>query len=163
MSAGPAVDPRGPRFSAVLTTVVLAIVLVTQWWPLLAAQTVVFAIGAFIGLKPAPYGLVYRYLLAPRLRPVAEREDAAPLRFAQAVGFVFALLGTVGFATGLTAVAVVATAFALLAAFLNAALDFCLGCQMYLLIKRFTPSPSGQASLATPTATTEHKKVSAAP
>ncbi|MEC3977014.1 DUF4395 domain-containing protein [Amycolatopsis sp. H20-H5] len=141
MSAGPAVDPRGPRFSAILTTVVLAVVLVTQWWPLLAAQTVVFAIGAFVGLKPAPYSLVYRYLVAPRLGPPREREDAAPLRFAQAVGFVFALVGTVGFAVGIVPVGIVATAFALFAAFLNAAFDFCLGCEMYLLIKRFSPSP----------------------
>jgi hypothetical protein len=146
MSAGPPVDPRGPRFQAIVTTVVLAVVLITQWWPLLALQTVVFAIGAFVGLKPSPYGLLYRYLVAPRLGPTDEREDAAPLRFAQAVGFVFALVGTVGFATGVDALGIVATAFALLAAFLNAAFSFCLGCEMYLLIKRFTPSPSGQAS-----------------
>jgi hypothetical protein len=141
MSAGPAVDPRGPRFAAIVTTVVLAVVLVTQWWPLLAAQTVVFAIGAFIGLKPAPYSILYRTLVAPRLGPPSEREDAAPLRFAQAVGFVFALIGTVGFVTGATTLGIVATAFALFAAFLNAAFDFCLGCEMFLLLKRFSRSP----------------------
>lgn len=146
MSAGPAVDPRGPRFSAVITTVVIAVVLITGWWPLLAVQTVIFAIGAFIGLKQAPYGLVYRYLVAPRLAPPTEREDAAPLRFAQAVGFVFALVGTLGYATGVTPLGVVATAFALFAAFVNAAFNFCLGCEMYLLLKRFTPSATGQAS-----------------
>ncbi|MBB4687574.1 DUF4395 domain-containing protein [Amycolatopsis jiangsuensis] len=140
MSAGPAVDPRGPRFAAIVTTVVLAVVLVTQWWPLLALQTVVFAIGAFIGLKPAPYSVVYRLLVAPRLGPPGEREDAAPLRFAQAVGFVFALIGTIGFVAGVSTLGIVATAFALFAAFLNAAFDFCLGCEMYLLIKRFSPA-----------------------
>ena len=140
MSAGPAVDPRGPRFAAILTTIVLAVVLVTDWWPLLAVQTVVFAIGAFVGLKQAPYSIVYRTLVAPRLGPTSEREDAAPLRFAQAVGFVFALVGTVGFAAGITPLGIVATAFALFAAFLNAAFDFCLGCEMYLLIKRFSPA-----------------------
>lgn len=140
MSAGPAVDPRGPRFAAILTTIVLAVVLITQWWPLLAIQTVVFAIGAFIGLKPAPYSIVYRTLVAPRLGPTDEREDAAPLRFAQAVGFVFALAGTIGFALDIAPLGIVATAFALFAAFLNAAFDFCLGCEMFLLIKRFTPA-----------------------
>lgn len=144
MSAGPAVDPRGPRFAAALTTIVLAVVLVTGWWPLLAAQTVVFAIGAFIGLKYAPYSLLYRYLVAPRLSPTTEREDAAPLRFAQTVGFVFAVVGTIGYGTGVTALGIVATAFALLAAFLNAAFNFCLGCEMYLLIRRFVPA--GQTS-----------------
>lgn len=140
MPAGPAVDPRGPRFAAIVTTVVLAVVLVTQWWPLLAVQTVVFAIGAFAGLKPAPYSVIYRLLVAPRLGPPAEREDAAPLRFAQAVGFVFGLIGTIGFVAGLTPLGVVATAFAVFAAFLNAAFNFCLGCEMYLLIKRFSPA-----------------------
>ncbi|WP_199429459.1 DUF4395 domain-containing protein [Qaidamihabitans albus] len=144
MSASPAVDPRGPRFAAAVTTVVLAVVLVTGWWPLLAAQTVVFAIGAFVGLRPAPYSVLYRLLVAPRLRPTTEREDAAPLRFAQAVGFVFALVGTVGYASGLTTVGIVATAFALFAAFLNAAFNFCLGCEAYLLLRRFTPR-AGQA------------------
>lgn len=139
MSAG-AVDPRGPRFAAVLTTVVLAVVLATGWWPLLAAQTVVFAIGAFVGLRPAPYSVLYRLLVAPRLGPTGEREDAAPLRFAQAVGFVFGVVGTVGYAAGAPTIGIVATAFALFAAFLNAAFDFCLGCEMYLLIKRVAPS-----------------------
>src|SRR6184192_1899037 len=140
MSAGPAVDPRSPRFAAILTTIVLAVVLITQWWPLLAIQTVVFAIGAFAGLKPAPHSIVYRKLVAPRLGPTDEREDAAPLRFAQTVGFVFGLAGTIGFALDITPLGIVATAFALFAAFLNAAFDFCLGCEMYLLIKRFTPA-----------------------
>jgi Domain of unknown function (DUF4395) len=145
MSAGSAVDPRGPRFAAVVTTVVLAVVLVTGWWPLLALQTVVFAIGAFVGLRPAPYSVLYRALVAPRLPPTSEREDAAPLRFAQAVGFVFALIGTVGYLVGLTPLGIVATAFALFAAFLNGAFGFCLGCEMYLLIRRFVPN-AGQAS-----------------
>ncbi|WP_216211336.1 DUF4395 domain-containing protein [Amycolatopsis aidingensis] len=144
--SGPAVDPRGPRFAAVLTSVVLVVVLLTSWWPLLAAQTVVFAIGAFIGLKPAPYSVLYRTLVAPRLRPTTEREDAAPLRFAQAVGFVFALVGTIGYAAGLTWLGLVATAFALFAAFLNAAFNFCLGCEMYLLIRRFLPRAGAQPS-----------------
>jgi hypothetical protein len=146
MSAGPPVDPRGPRLAAWITTVVIAVVLVTQWWPLFAVQTVVFAIGAFVGLKYAPYSLIYRYLVAPRLRPATEREDAAPLRFAQGVGFVFGAVGTVAFATGLTTLGIVAAAFALAAAFLNAAFGFCLGCETYLLLRRFTPTASRTVS-----------------
>jgi len=141
MSAGPAqVDPRGPRFAAWVTTVVLAVVLVTGWWPLLAAQAVVFAIGAFAGFRVAPYSIAYRTLVAPRLAPTEEREDTAPLRFAQGVGFAFAVVGVLGYASGVTALGVVATAFALAAAFLNAAFAFCLGCETYLLIRRFTPT-----------------------
>jgi hypothetical protein len=130
------IDVRGPRFGAWVTTVVLAVVLITGWWPLLAAQAVVFAVGAFAGLRRAPYGLVFRYLVAPRLGPVTEREDPAPPRFAQAVGLAFAVIGVLGYATGLTALGVVATALALVAALLNAAVGFCLGCEMYLLLRR---------------------------
>jgi len=141
MSAGPAqVDPRGPRFAAWVTTAVLAVVLVTGWWPLLAAQAVVFAIGAVAGFGVAPYSVLYRTFVAPRLGPTGEREDTAPLRFAQGVGFGFALLGVLGYASGVTALGIVATAFALAAAFLNAAFAFCLGCETYLLIRRFTPT-----------------------
>jgi hypothetical protein len=120
--------------------VVLAVVLVTSWWPLLAAQAVVFAAGAFAGLRVAPYSLLYRYLVTPRLRPVSEREEQAPLRFAQGTGFGFAVLGTLGYALDVPALGVVATAFALAAAFLNAAFAFCLGCETYLLIQRITPT-----------------------
>lgn len=133
------VDPRGPRFAAWVTTVVLAVVLVTSWWPLLAAQAVVFAVGAFVNLRVAPYSLLYKRFVAPRLGPTDEREDVAPLRFAQGVGFGFAVIGTFGYALDVPALGIVATACALAAAFLNAAFGFCLGCETYLLIRRFTP------------------------
>jgi hypothetical protein len=87
------IDPRGPRFGAVITVVVLAIVLITQSGWLLAAQALVFAIGAVAGLRYAPYGLFYRYLIRPRLGPPEHTEAEAPPRFAQAVGAVFALGG----------------------------------------------------------------------
>ena len=134
------VDPRGPRFSAWMTTVVLVVVLLTGWWRLLAAQTVLFALCAFISLRLNPWGHVYRHAIQPRLTPTTEREEAAPLRFAQGVGFVFALIGTIGYASGLTTLGVVATAAALVAALLNAAFGLCLGCEMYLLIRRHAPA-----------------------
>ncbi|WP_158847039.1 DUF4395 domain-containing protein [Saccharothrix deserti] len=134
------VDPRGPRFSAWITTVVLAVVLLTGSWRLLAAQTVLFGLCAFISLKLNPWGHVYRYAVQPRIKPTTEREEAAPLRFAQGVGFVFALVGTIGYATGLTALGVVATSAALVSALLNAALGLCLGCEMFLLLRRYAPA-----------------------
>ena len=134
------VDPRAPRFGAVITTVVLALALVLVGSPvataLVAWQTVVFALGAFVGLQAQPYGWVFRTLVRPRLAPPAELEDAAPPRFAQTVGFVFAAVALASLLAGATVVATVAIAFALAAAFLNAAFDFCLGCEMYLLGKR---------------------------
>jgi hypothetical protein len=138
------VDPRGLRFTAWLSTAVLAAVLVTGSAWLAAAQTAVFAVGAFAGLRFAPYGLLFRTVVAPRLGPPRELEPAAPPRFAQGVGFVFGLAGTLGYATGITALGVAAIGLALAAAFLNAAFGFCLGCELYLLIRRFTAkNPKG--------------------
>jgi hypothetical protein len=128
-------DPRGQRFAATLTSAVLIVVLATGWGWLALAQTVVFAITA-LDPRKGPYAYVYRALILPRLGPPAEREPAAPVRFAQIVGFTFLAVATVGYLTGLTALGVVFAAFGLLAAFLNAAFGLCLGCEAYLLIKR---------------------------
>jgi hypothetical protein len=133
------VDPRGQRFSAILTSIVLIVVLVTSSWPLLAAQALVFVIGAAFGLRGAPYGLIYQALVRPRLGPPKELEPEAPPRFAQGVGAAFALAGVAGYALGIPALGMTATAFALIAAFLNAAFGLCLGCEAYLLIRRLTP------------------------
>jgi hypothetical protein len=130
------VDPRGQRFNATLSAIVLAVVLITGSVWLLAAQAVVFGIGAVFGLKYSPYGVIYRLLIRPRLGPPAELEAAAPPRFAQGVGLVFALVGVIGYGIGLTPLGIVAAAAALAAAFLNAAFGFCLGCEMYMLINR---------------------------
>lgn len=131
----PGLDPRGPRFAAGLTTVLFVIVLLTGSGWLALAQAVIFAIGAY-DPRRTPYGLLYRYLVAPRLAPPAEREDPAPVRFAQAVGLVFALVTAVGYLSGTTALGIAGAAFALVAAFLNAFFALCLGCEAYLLIRR---------------------------
>jgi hypothetical protein len=144
------VDPRGVRFSAAVTTVVLVLVLISGSGWLAAAQAVVFALGAFAGLRFAPYSVLYRYLVAPRLGPPAEREAAAPVRFSQLVGFVFAAVAAVGYLTGLTALGIVFAAFALVAALLNAAIGYCLGCEMYALYHRLR---SGKPSATTKGAT----------
>ena len=141
--AEPPVDPRGVRFAAGVTTVVLALVLLSGSGWLAAAQTVVFALGAFFGLRFAPYSVLSRLIVAPRLNPPAEKEEAAPVRFSQLVGFVFALVGTIGYLTGLTVLGIVATALALAAALLNAAVGFCLGCEMYALIQRLRTRNQG--------------------
>ena len=139
----PPVDPRGVRFSAAVTTVVLSLVLQSGSAWLLAAQAVVFALGAFAGLRFSPYSVLYRALVAPRLGPPSEKEEAAPVRFSQTLGLVFAAVGVVGYATGLTTLGIVATALALAAAFLNAAFGFCLGCEMYALFARLRSNKQG--------------------
>ena len=139
-SSRPTVDPRGPRFGAAVTTVVLAVALVlmgtTVGTVLVAWQTIVFALGALVGLQAQPYGIVFRRLVRPRLSPPAELEDSAPPRFAQAVGLLFMVVALIALLAGATPVATVAVALALAAAFLNAAFNFCLGCEMYLMWAR---------------------------
>ena len=146
--ARPQVDVRGPRFVAWVTTAVLIVTLLvsTASVPvaavILGLQTVVFAVGAALGPRRHPYGTVFAALIAPRLGPVTEREPVAPLKFAQLVGFVFAGVGTAGFALGAPLVGLIATGFALFAAFLNAAFGICLGCQIYPLVARFRRVPA---------------------
>ncbi|MDX3641028.1 DUF4395 domain-containing protein [Streptomyces sp. MB09-02B] len=132
------IDVRGPRFGAAVTTVVLAVALITGSAWLLAWQTFAFALGAAGGVGRSPYGWVFRTLVRPRLGPPTEFEPPEPPRFAQAVGFVFALVGLVGFAVGPVWLGLVATGAALAAAFLNAVFGYCLGCEMYVLVRRVT-------------------------
>jgi hypothetical protein len=129
------VDPRAPRFAATLTAVVLVAVLLTGSGWLALAQVVVFALGA-TRLRLAPYAAVYQRWIAPRLGPPGEREDAAPVRFAQGVGLVFATVAAVGYLSGAWVVGAIAAGFALAAAVLNAVFGLCLGCEVYLLLRR---------------------------
>ncbi len=129
-------DARGPRFGALLTTIVLAAVLVTGSLPLLIWQLSVFALGAFIGPQASPYAWIYRTVVKPRLRGDVPTEDTRPPQFAQIVGFLFALTATVALIFDATVLFTLATGFALAAAFLNSVFNFCLGCEMYLLIAR---------------------------
>ncbi len=136
----PVVDVRGPRFAAWVTSGVLTAVLVSASGWLAAAQAVVFAVGALAGLRYAPYAVLFRSLVAPRLGPVREREPEAPVRFAQLVGLVFAAVGAAGYLLGAPVLGAVATGLALVAALLNATTGFCLGCELYLTVRRARPA-----------------------
>lgn len=146
------IDVRGPRFSAYVTSVVLAAgLLLSSGWILLI-QTAVFAVGAFGGMAYSPYGIAFRTFVAPWLGPVVRREPQAPLRFAQLVGFGFAVVAAVGYFAGAPVVGAIATGFALAAALLNATTGFCLGCEMYLFGKlalhRFSPTHASKRTTA---------------
>ncbi|MDX3582313.1 MULTISPECIES: DUF4395 domain-containing protein [Streptomyces] len=132
------IDVRGPRFGAAVTTVVLAVALITGSGWLLAWQTFAFGLGAAGGVGRSPYGWVFRTLVRPRIGPPVEFEAPEPPRFAQAVGLVFAAAGLAGFTVGPEWLGLAATGAALAAAFLNAVFGYCLGCEMYLLVRRVT-------------------------
>jgi len=130
------IDARGPRFGAVITTIVLATALATNNVWVIVAQAIVFAIGAIKGPQFTPYAFLFKNLVKPRLKKAGETEDVRPPQFAQTVGLLFALTAAAGSFAGLDVVFTVAVAFALAAAFLNAAFNFCLGCEIYLLLLR---------------------------
>ena len=130
------IDARGPRFGAVITTAVLATALATNNLWVIVVQAVVFAIGAIKGPQFTPYAFIYKRFVKPRLKGDTPTEDVRPPQFAQSVGLLFALLAIGGLSIGVSAIFTVAVAFALAAAFLNAAFNFCLGCEVYLLLLR---------------------------
>ena len=130
------IDARGPRFSAAITTAVLATALATNNLWVVIAQAIVFAIGAFRGPQFTPYALIFKTIVKPRLKSAVITEDVRPPQFAQSVGLIFALVAIAGSITGISGLFVVAVSFALAAAFLNAAFNFCLGCEMYVVLLR---------------------------
>jgi hypothetical protein len=138
------IDPRGPRFGALITMVMFAAVLITGNIWVLAVQAVVFAAGALLGLRYSPYGLLYKWLVRPRLGPPRELEAEAPPRFAQAVGLGISVIGIIGYGTGVTPLGMAAAALGLVAAILNGVFGLCLGCEMYLLIRRARPPRASQ-------------------
>lgn len=144
MSQPTHVDPRGLRVVAAITAFVLAVVLLIPSEPvravLLAAQVAVFAVAALIGLDKSPYAIFYAKIVRPRIGAPAELEDARPPRFAQVVGLAFTLVALVALLLGASTVSLVATGFALVAALLNASVGLCLGCELYLVLRRFTPA-----------------------
>jgi len=131
------IDARGPRFSALLTTIVLGTALATGNPWLIVLQAIVFAIGAFKGPQHTPYAQVFKKLVKPKLKSEATTEDVRPPKFAQRVGFGFTIVAIIGLLFA-PALATVAVSFALAAAFLNAAFNFCLGCEIYLRIARLS-------------------------
>jgi ABC-type Na+ efflux pump permease subunit len=153
------IDPRGPQFNAALTSLVLAVVLVTApatgGVVLLALQALLFATGAVLGVQRTPAAYLFRTLLRPRLAPPAHLEDPRPPRFAQLVGLVFALAGLAGYLTGVTVLGALATGLALVAALLNAVFGFCLGCELYLLGRRITSTSTTTGKTTTRKTTTD--------
>ena len=130
------IDARGPRFGAVITTVVLAAALATNNVWFIVLQALVFAIGAFKGPQYTPYAFLYKKAVKPFLKGEVPVEEVKPPQFAQKVGLLFALVAIVGALLGIEALVIGAVSMALGAAFLNATFNFCLGCEIYLLLLR---------------------------
>jgi hypothetical protein len=140
MTTNKHVDPRGPRFGAAITSVLSLIAFYLSLTNQSLAYAILVALGVFftwslVSPSTHPYAWSFAKFIRPKLAAPKELEDPRPLRFAQQVGLAFALLGIIGgiFSAPLIAVS---AAFIFLAAFLNAVFGLCLGCQLYLLIRR---------------------------
>jgi hypothetical protein len=142
--SAPQIDPRGQRFTASVNLVGFSVALVAApsvlTKVLLMVLAVAFLFGTVAGPHRTPWALFYKFFIRPRLGAPKELEDAAPPRFAQGVGLAFTVVALVGYLSGATLLGAIATGFALAAAFLNAVFGYCLGCEVYLLALRFTPS-----------------------
>ncbi|MFD5225206.1 DUF4395 domain-containing protein [Microbacterium sp. NPDC058342] len=140
------IDPRAPRFAAWITSALLLAATflgltglgsgtITAAFVLTAVIAVLF-LWSVLSPATAPWGLLFRRVVRPRLAPPADLEDPRPPRFAQGVGLLVVGAGLVLHLAGVAPALPIATATAFLAAFLNAAFGFCLGCQLYLLLQR---------------------------
>jgi hypothetical protein len=144
------IDPRGPRFGAGITSVLMVLVIYLSLDPSttnLALGIMIFSVTMFVfgtALGPAkhPYSYIFRYLVRPALKPPSALENATPVHFAQFVGLIVTGTGLVLHLLGVSYALPVAAAAAFTAAFLNAVFAYCLGCQMYLGLKRLGVIPS---------------------
>ena len=160
---GQGIDPRGLRFAAGITALLLLIDLFLGLTGLASAQTtdgtwlitessiaeriadpafLLLLLTALLFLwgvlspRTAPWGVLYRKAIQPRLSPPAELEDPRPPRFAQGVGLFVVGIGLVLHLAGVPLALPIAAGAAFIAACLNAVFGLCLGCQMYLLLQR---------------------------
>jgi hypothetical protein len=137
------IDPRGQRFTASVNLAGFSVALLAApsrlTEVLLAVLGAAFLAGTLAGPQHTPWATIFKRIVRPRLGAPRELEDAAPPRFAAAVGLVFTALALVGYLSGATLLGAIATGFALAAAFLNAVFGFCLGCEVYLLARRLAP------------------------
>jgi len=146
------IDSRGPRFGAGVNFFLSVAALVTGLiggfeataaeraaspaFILLGIAWLGFALGTIFGNGASPWSLIYRTLVQPRLSTPAPKEDPRPPRFALGVGLVLSTAGLVLDLVGAPWALEVASAFIVIASFLNAFVGFCLGCQVYLLLIR---------------------------
>ena len=145
------IDPRGPRFAAGTTALLLLVdVFLGLTTPIGATLAERAAEPAFLLLvviallflwgvlspRTAPWGVLYRTLIQPRLTPPTDLEDPRPPRFAQGVGLFVVTIGLILHLAGVPWALPIAAAAAFVAAFLNAVFGLCLGCQLYLVLQR---------------------------
>jgi Domain of unknown function (DUF4395) len=127
------IDPRGMRFGAGVSAIVLAIAFVLNLPWLAVLVGVNLAVSSFFGtrlfLPSRPWPYLKRTL---RLGPT-EPEHEYPPRFAQALGAIFLGLAAIAFLAGLTPLAWLFVAAVAGLQTLLAVTGICVGCRLYFL------------------------------
>jgi hypothetical protein len=127
------IDPRGHRFGAGVSAIVLIVAFLsgTVWLVALALASI--GVSAAFGLRYSVYGVAWRRIAKALSLPKVEPEHEYPPRFAQVLGSVALILALVAFAAGATTLGWV---FTLAVAGLQTVLattGYCLGCRLYFL------------------------------
>jgi hypothetical protein len=128
------IDPRGHRFGAGLSVVILAAAFVLNMPVLVALIGLALGVSAWFGTRYSvlgrPWPIVRRLL---RIGPPHELESEFPPRFAQALGATALAFATVAFLVGASSIGwLLAVGVALLQGVL-AVSGYCLGCRLYFL------------------------------
>jgi hypothetical protein len=133
------VDPRMPRMGQAITGAALGLAFVLDLPVVVPIVAVVLAGASLLGPRANLYARVFPLVKrAFRLGPPAHLEEAAPPRFSNTLGFVFTVAATAalyGFGAEAVgwALALIVSALALLAAITG----LCVGCELYVLVRRF--------------------------
>jgi hypothetical protein len=140
------IDPRGQRFGAGLSAVVLVLVTILGLTVVPPAVVIVPLVGIALGVSSAlgtrwfvfgrPWPTVRRVL---GLGAPKELEHEIPPRFAQAMGATFIGVATLAFLVGLTPVGWFLTIAVAALQTLLAATGYCVGCKLYGL-KWYVPA-----------------------
>ncbi|GAA2245909.1 DUF4395 domain-containing protein [Rarobacter faecitabidus] len=150
-----AIDSRAPRFAAAITATLLVVAVflaaignsptageagtgalaTDPGFILLAVIAVLFA-WSYTSPATAPWGVLFRKAVQPRISAPTQFEDPRPPRFSQLVGLIVVAAGLVLHLVAVPWALVIFGAAAFVAAFLNAAFGFCLGCKLYLILVR---------------------------
>jgi hypothetical protein len=127
------IDPRGHRFGAGVSALLLIGAFLTGSVWLVAIALLSIAVSAAFGLKYSIYGVAWRRIVKALALPRVEPEHEYPPRFAQTLGSTVLIVALIAFALGATTIGwVLALGVAGLQSVL-ALTGYCLGCRMYFL------------------------------
>lgn len=133
-SDGRMIDPRGHRFGAGLSVVVLVVGFLLGLPIIIPFLALALGASAFFGTRYSilgrPWPIVRRIL---RIGPPTELEHEYPPRFAQALGTIGLGLATVVFVVGFAPLAWIIAALVGALQLLLAVTGYCLGCRLYFL------------------------------